>query len=556
MLLHRSCSTGSFGKEHHLRVGKFRSIQPISRLLLLKTQLIQWMELRKTGANMETVLRSQTITRRQLLARLSVSAAVGGMTAGAAFAQDRYDQQALLRFDWPGQVSLLHLGRFGGELLPHYYRPAALRFGAPAPEALVAEALRVRFGIGGRQPMDYALTHSAFDELAQYYGKMGGISHVATVIKALKQRHPDTLVLGNAEGDAGALGPFPGGVGAVRALISSLALDVSNEEAGPAVQMFERGGIQLGIVSLRGETVAKVTQQKVKQLRDDGAQIVGCLSDLNLAQARLLADKITGLDLIFADDVALPEAEKVKDTLIISSGAQGRFVTRFDFDVVDGKLTEIEQKLIPVFADLIAPEAQMAMEVEKARAPHAAMLTEPVGVAGITLYQAGALRSTWDDLICAALRAELKTDIALWPALEAGRTIIAGQSITREDILSVTGSIRVTRQRLEGHEIKAILERAAEAATAAGGRTGQQGRMIRSGGLMFTLDMTRKPGSRIRDLRLEGGQPIEGARGFDLVVVTDQGAENPLASDLVEKYIAKRGRVGPGLGGAIRLLVP
>jgi sulfur-oxidizing protein SoxB len=132
------------------------------------------------------------------------------------------------------------------------------------------------------------------------------------------------------------------------------------------------------------------------------------LSDVKLREARDLAENVTGVNLIFADDVPLPEAVRIGATRIITSCAQGRFVTRFDFDMVEGKVTEVEQRLIPMFAEIMPAEPQMVMRIKTLRAPFLAVLSEPIGRAGVLLYQASAVRSTWDDLICNALRAELR----------------------------------------------------------------------------------------------------------------------------------------------------
>ena len=67
---------------------------------------------------------------------------------------------------------------------------------------------------------------------------------------------------------------------------------------------------------------------------------------------------------------ALPEAIKVGNTLLIASGSHGKFLSRLDLDVQNGmEVTGFRYKLIPLFADAIAPDAEMTAAIAKARAP-------------------------------------------------------------------------------------------------------------------------------------------------------------------------------------------
>ena len=54
---------------------------------------------------------------------------------------------------------------------------------------------------------------------------------------------------------------------------------------------------------------------------------------------------------------ALPEAVQVGKTLLIASGSHGKFLSRLDLDVRAWTVTGFRYKLIPLFADAIAPDA-------------------------------------------------------------------------------------------------------------------------------------------------------------------------------------------------------
>ena len=77
-------------------------------------------------------------------------------------------------------------------------------------------------------------------------------------------------------------------------------------------------------------------------------------------------------------------------------------------------------KLIPMFSDVIAPDAEMAAKIAAIRAPHEKMLREVVGRTETLLYRRGNFNGTLDDLICDALLAERDAEIALSPGFRWG----------------------------------------------------------------------------------------------------------------------------------------
>ena len=100
---------------------------------------------------------------------------------------------------------------------------------------------------------------------------------------------------------------------------------------------------------------------------------------------------------------AVPEAIKVDRTLLVASGSHGKFVSRLDLDVQNGAVKDFRYKLIPLFADVIKPDVDMAAAIAKARAPYANELSREVGHTDSLLYRRGNFNGTFDDLICAAL---------------------------------------------------------------------------------------------------------------------------------------------------------
>ena len=60
----------------------------------------------------------------------------------------------------------------------------------------------------------------------------------------------------------------------------------------------------------------------------------------------------------------VPEPVIVGNTLVIATGSHGKFVSRLDLDVRDGGVQGYGYRLIPIFSDVITPDADMAALIE------------------------------------------------------------------------------------------------------------------------------------------------------------------------------------------------
>ncbi len=82
-------------------------------------------------------------------------------------------------------------------------------------------------------------------------------------------------------------------------------------------------------------------------------------------------------------------------------------------------------KLIPIFSDVIEPDAEMTALIDEQRAPYedaADRGDRPDATA--LLYRRGNFNGTWDDLICDALLSERDAEIALSPGVRWGPSLI------------------------------------------------------------------------------------------------------------------------------------
>src|SRR5260370_34880837 len=90
----------------------------------------------------------------------------------------------------------------------------------------------------------------------------------------------------------------------------------------------------------------------------------------------------------------------------------------------------------------------------------AAREAENTATADRLLYRRGNFFGTVDQLICDALRSERDAEIALSPGFRWGSSMLPGQPVTMEDVLSETAITypETYVQSLTGRHIKDILE--------------------------------------------------------------------------------------------------
>jgi sulfur-oxidizing protein SoxB len=285
----------------------------------------------------------------------------------------------------------------------------------------------------------------------------------------------------------------------------------------------------------------------VEKARKDGAQLVVLLSHNGFDVDRKLASRVSGIDVILTGHThdALPEVVTVGKTLLIASGSHGKFVSRLDLDVQNGAVKGYRYKLIPLFADVIKPDAEMAAAVEKARAPYAADLKRVVGHSESLLYRRGNFNGTFDDLICDALLKERDAELALSPGFRWGTSVLPGQPITVEDIHNATAITypQVYRMGMTGQRLKDVLEDVADNLFNPDPYYQQGGDMVRCGGLGYTIDISKSIGSRITSMtHVKSGQPIDPNKEYTVAgwASVNEGTEGPAVWDLVERYVASQ----------------
>ena len=373
------------------------------------------------------------ISRRDFLqVSMAASAMVGASGFGnwaRLAAQQALTQDQLLEFDTFGNVSLIHVTDIHAQLKPIYFREPEINIGVGGNKGAVPHVtgadFRKLYGIEENSPSAYALTYNDFSALGKAYGKVGGLDRVATVINSIRAARPDALLLDGGDTWHGsytcyhtqgqdmvnvmnALKPdamtfhweFTLGSDRVREVVADLPFaalganifdaewDEPAEDFAP-YKFFERGGVKIAVIGqafpympianpgwmfpeysfgIRTERM----QEVVDEVRGMGAELVVLLSHNGFDVDKKMASLVSGIDVVLSGHThdALPEPVLVGETIIIASGSNGKFVSRVDLDVRDGRMMGFRHKLIPIFSDVIEPDKEVSALINEQRAPY------------------------------------------------------------------------------------------------------------------------------------------------------------------------------------------
>jgi S-sulfosulfanyl-L-cysteine sulfohydrolase len=154
--------------------------------------------------------------------------------------------------------------------------------------------------------------------------------------------------------------------------------------------------------------------------------------------------------------------------------------------------------------------------IEKMREPQLAAYGGKIATADRLLYRRGNFDGTMDQLICDGLRSELDAEIALSPGFRWGTTILPGEPVTMEDVLSETAITypETYMQVMTGSQIKDILEDVCDNLFNADPYYQQGGDMVRVGGFAYTCTPAESLGRRISEMKLDNGRAIVAHKSY------------------------------------------
>ena len=490
--------------------------------------------------------------------------------SGSLAAPARAGDNALYRLPERKRVaSLIHLTDCHAQLLPVHHREASVNIGigesTGQPPHLTGEALLRNYGVRRGSRLAHAFTYLDFEDLARRFGKMGGFAHLATLVKLIRSQRPGAMLVDGGDswqGSATALwtrgadmvaackllgvkvmtGHWEFTLGAERVMeliqhdmagsIDFVAHNVFTRDFGDRIfspyVIKEIAGMEVAIVgqaypytpianpqylipdwtfgihepSLR-ETIAEV--------RKKGVAAIVLLSHNGVDVDLKLAGRVEGLTAILGGHThdPLPKPIRVRngggETLVANGGSNGKFIGVLDIFASNGR-TACDYSLLPVFSNLLPPDAAMNTLITQIRKPFEQSLGPVLAVTDDLLYRRGNFNGSFDEIILAALQQSQDAEIALSPGFRWGTTLLPGSAITVEDVMAQTAITYpgISVRELTGEEIKDALEDIADNLFHPDPYYRQGGDMVRTRGLSYSCAPAGAPGHRTANLRIRG----------------------------------------------------
>lgn len=543
------------------------------------------------------------MNRREFLQLLAVAAASGmAIDSKQALAgnapSEFYDVPTF------GNVSLMHMTDCHAQLLPIYFREPNVNIGVGGaigqPPHLVGEYLLKHYGIRPGTREAHAFTYLDFQAAARTYGKVGGFAHLKTLVDKVRASRPGSLLLDGGDtwqGSATSLWTnaqdmvdackllgvnvmtghweFTYGAERVKHIVNNdfkdsiefVAQNVTTSDFGDQVfkpyTMKVINGVQVAIIGqafpytpianprymvpdwtfgIQDENMQKV----VDETRAKGAQVVVLLSHNGMDVDIKMASRVTGIDAILGGHThdGVPQPYQVKNakgiTLVTNAGSNGKFLGVMDFDVRGGKIAGWKYRLLPIFSNLIAPDAKMAKFIDNVRAPFIAKLDEKLAVTEELLYRRGNFNGTFDQLILDALMAVKGADAAFSPGFRWGTSLLPGDAITMDKLMDQTAITypSTSLNEMTGATIKTIMEDVCDNLFNSDPYYQQGGDMVRVGGIQYTVNPNNKIGNRISNMTLKG-KPVDASRKYKVAgwAPVAEGATGEPIWDVVATYL-------------------
>ena len=511
-----------------------------------------------------------------------------------------------------GNVSFMHFTDCHAQLKPIYFREPSVNVGISEalgrPPHLVGENLLKYFKIAPGTAAAHAFTYLNFEQAAKTYGKVGGFAHLATLVKQVRASRPHALLLDGGDtwqGSATALWTngqdmvdackllgvnlmtphweFTLGADRVKEIVEKdfagkiefLAQNVQTADFEDQVfkpyTLREMNGVPVAVIGQAfpytpianpRHMVPDWTfgikddhmQKMVDEARSKGAQVVVVLSHNGMDVDIKMASRVTGIDAIMGghthDGVPAPVivANAGGKTLVTNAGSNSKFLGVLDFDVQGGKVRDFRYKLMPVFANLLPADAEMAAYIDKVRAPYEGKLQEKLAISEGLLYRRGNFNGSWDQLIVDGLMAVKGAEIAFSPGFRWGTTILPGQAITRDHLMDQVAITypSTTLSNMTGATIKTVLEDVCDNLFNPDPYYQQGGDMVRVGGLQYTCDPLASSGNRISNMRLNG-KPIDASKTYKVAgwAPVAEGVQGEPIWDVMETYLKSEKVIKP-----------
>ena len=419
---------------------------------------------------------------------------------------------------------------------------------------------------------------------AKIEGKIGGMAHVASMIKKLKAEKPGKNLLFDA-GDTwhgGGITFFDKGVAMVKIMnaigydamvpgnweffykndhfldlidkanFPVIAYNLTDKEwEEPALDQYiirKVGQLKVAIVGYTYPWTALtsaitgaakwykfgIKEDEARDLladirKNEDPDLVVFISHGGFGLDQKYAKRVDGIDVMLSghthDEVLDPVVWN--DTLVFQGGAHGKYVVSLDLEIKDKKINDFEYRLNKVMQNRIDPDPEVSKLIEEAYLPHDSELSKVIGSSEVLMHRRDFWQSTVGNLITDAMREIQKTDVAFFPAWRFGASVLPGK-ITKEDIYNVIPTEgHIFTFSMRGKEIKNLLENILSSVVNKDPYIRVGGDMIRFSGMKILCDLAKPAGKRVLRINI-GGEEFSEEKVFSVASAHTRFQNNPL----------------------------
>ncbi|HEY9577526.1 MAG TPA: bifunctional UDP-sugar hydrolase/5'-nucleotidase, partial [Pseudobacillus sp.] len=348
----------------------------------------------------------------------------------------------------------------------------------------------------------------------------------------------------------------------------TLACNVKNKESDNPVfspySIKELTGIKVGVIGLTYPYVDQTmpdsfaeglsfskgleeVEQIIEKLRNEKVDLIILLSHMGLPLDVKLASMLSGIHIILSghshDRIKKPILQG--ETLIIQSGASSSFIGCLDLVVDNGKVTDYNYKLTPLYEHRYSADEEMDKIVEEILRPYAPQMAEIAGRTDTILHRMTLNESPMDRLITDAYLHSFDADLAFSHGWRYGAPIPEG-AVTLYDIHSIIPTNpEIFTMDVSGGTLLKALEKNLEQVFSADPFEQKGGYILRSSGLFMAFKPYNPKGNRIQEL-LVNGQELDINKTYKIAgggeqlfkgIKADRSYKGKQAVDVIKSFL-------------------
>lgn len=333
-------------------------------------------------------------------------------------------------------------------------------------------------------------------------------------------------------------------------LAANVYKEDTKERLFDATSIFQINGLKIGVIGLasniirsnmpkpfwQGATFSdgiEEAQALARELKEADVDVVVLLSHLGFPQDIELLKQVSGIDLCLSGHThnRVRKPQKVKDSLIIQSGALASSIGFIRLSIEEKKITAIEHDYIVLDASVEEDNAMKeAMEKDKILAGYREYLNHVVGETALDLHRGSSFYGTMDFFLLDAILDQTKLPIAFSNGWRYGGAIKKGPLRRRDLYHMVPMNPLIQTADLTGSDIWTLLEDNVESTFSASPFKQMGGYIKRNAGLKIYFKLENPYGQRIQRIFV-GDEELDMKKSYRVAYITLQAVPDDVGEN-------------------------